>query len=377
LNDYQEADYWKDFWCFVGRNLGFGDVTGEGETNVDDVSAIIETLLGNSSNEDCDINNDGDINVTDASDLIDYLLGNTVTESDTVVTKEAKKPIKILHLGNSYADDQISRLRQIFIKSGSRFKDFIVFEGSRGSGSFKNWVDILNGVDNSTYILRNPLTYRPIYDGVKVGRFSGKNNTIILNLLKATEFDIIVLQQVSTYATKYDLWNGRTKAGYLDSLITLLRQYQPNAKIALSLSHTKYHGAYASGNTYDHWQATCEAAKKALENGDVDMIVPYGTAIENLRQTRFNNEESDLTRDGQHLGYDLARYTAAACWYQTLIAPYSGNSVINNPARCKASSDTTIKYRSSSIAVDDTTAPIALRAAVLAADHPFECINPE
>ena len=54
-----------------------GDINGDGEINVSDVTALINKILGASdySNEVCDINGDGEINVSDVTALINMILG--------------------------------------------------------------------------------------------------------------------------------------------------------------------------------------------------------------------------------------------------------------------------------------------------------------
>ena len=53
-----------------------GDINGDGEINVSDVTALINKILGTSdySNEVCDINGDGEINVSDVTALINMIL---------------------------------------------------------------------------------------------------------------------------------------------------------------------------------------------------------------------------------------------------------------------------------------------------------------
>ena len=127
-------------------------------------------------------------------------------------------------------------------------------------------------------------------------------------------------------------------------------------------------------SSYERWKLICSATKSLQEEYGIDFIIPYGTAIENLRSSSLNNEY-DLTRDGLHLTYGLGRYTAACCYYESLIAPRSGISVLGNAARYDASQAASSKYPS--ISVTDENALIAQKAAVLATKHMFECINPE
>ena len=53
-----------------------GDINGDGEVNVTDVTALINKILGLSSYSDavCDLNADGTVNVGDVTTLINQLL---------------------------------------------------------------------------------------------------------------------------------------------------------------------------------------------------------------------------------------------------------------------------------------------------------------
>ncbi|MDY5902750.1 MAG: dockerin type I repeat-containing protein, partial [Sodaliphilus sp.] len=53
-----------------------GDINGDGEVNVSDVTALINKILGSRAYSDavCDINADGEINVSDVTALINLIL---------------------------------------------------------------------------------------------------------------------------------------------------------------------------------------------------------------------------------------------------------------------------------------------------------------
>ena len=96
-----------------------------------------------------------------------------------------------------------------------------------------------------------------------------------------------------------------------------------------------------------------------------------------MRASSLNNEY-DLTRDGTHLGFGLARYTAACCYYQALIAPRSGISVYGNTARYTVpENDKNVTYPSSCIDVTDDNALTAQKAALAAAYKWYDVVNPD
>lgn len=60
----------------ISRNGGIkGDVNGDGEVNIADVNAVIDVVLGGSSNPNADVNNDDEINIADINAVIDIILG--------------------------------------------------------------------------------------------------------------------------------------------------------------------------------------------------------------------------------------------------------------------------------------------------------------
>ena len=56
-----------------------GDVNGDGEVNISDVTALIDLMLsGETGTEMADVNNDGEVNISDVTSIIDMLLGGDV-----------------------------------------------------------------------------------------------------------------------------------------------------------------------------------------------------------------------------------------------------------------------------------------------------------
>ena len=53
-----------------------GDVNGDGEVNIADVNAIIDAILSNGNNANCDVNEDGEVNIADVNSVIDIILGS-------------------------------------------------------------------------------------------------------------------------------------------------------------------------------------------------------------------------------------------------------------------------------------------------------------
>lgn len=81
----------------------------------------------------------------------------------------------------------------------------------------------------------------------------------------------------------------------------------------------EYFGKYGY-NQQKMYKAITNATKVMMNQSEVDILVPVGTAIQNLRNTSLNNSPLDITRDYRHLDYGIGRYTASCTLFQALIA---------------------------------------------------------
>jgi hypothetical protein len=63
-----------------------GDVNGDGEVTVSDINAVIEVILGSSSNSAADVNGDGEITVGDVNFIINIIIYGS--DDDELTPKE-------------------------------------------------------------------------------------------------------------------------------------------------------------------------------------------------------------------------------------------------------------------------------------------------
>ena len=65
------------------------------------------------------------------------------------------------------------------------------------------------------------------------------------------------------------------------------------------------------------YDAITASVGQLLADTSVEVVIPSGTAIQDLRATELC-DSLDLTRDGYHLSLKAGRYTAACSWFQSL-----------------------------------------------------------
>ena len=284
-----------------------------------------------------------------------------------------KPNLKVLNIGNSYTNDATSYLKQIVNASGSDIDDMCLYKATRGSGSFKSWYNAYYNKDNSKYTITK--VFGGINANITTGTGERNDGTLFREALENEKWDIIIIQQRGRYAPYYDEWETTNEGGYLKELLALIKELQPQVTIGFLLIHSCWdeYSINKEGSSYERWKLTANSVKRLCDNYEIGFVIPYGTAVENLRSSSLNNEY-DLTRDGHHCGLGLCRYTAACCYYEALIAPRSGISVLGNSARYDASKQSS-EYPATN--VTDENAHIAQMAAFLATNEWYRCLNPE
>lgn len=282
-----------------------------------------------------------------------------------------KAQLRVLDIGNSYTNDCVHYLPQLVSASGVDTSDMCIYKATRASGSFKTWYDTYNDKDTQSYEIAKVL-------GGLTADISGTagvgNGEKFRNTLKNNKWDLIIIHTRSTYAPYYDTWESNGNNGYLREFIRTIRTAQPLATIGFLLVHSYWSG-YSENtekSSLARWKLIVESTKKLKANYGIDFVIPYGTAIQNIRASSFNNEY-DLTADGTHCSNGLADYTAACTYFQALIAPRYGVSILGNTARVTVSQI----EQYPSVDVTDENAPIAQKAAIFATYDYFTCQNPE
>ena len=302
-------------------------------------------------------------------DLIFYRsINSDLANTDGVLMKDS---LRILDIGNSYTTDATAMLPMVFESLGIDAKDICYYALVRASGSFKNWNDCYHDADDCDYY------YHKIVGGlssaVKEGKYNAYNGAGLRGVL-SEKWDLIIIHQYSRYAVNYDNWLMLSNQGYLPQFTALIHSLQPNATLGTYIIHS-YANDYkynTEGTSFDRWKNISKAVQRMTEDAPAfQVVIPYGTAIQNLRSCYGDANRMDMTRDGTHLGYGLARLTASACLFQTLFSKRYGVTIND----CHLHYECTEEERNESPkGCTDVTAdnlPYAISSAIAAYEHPY------
>lgn len=304
-------------------------------------------------------------------------LEKRIAETSGTVSKMYNPPVnfhkadlKVLDIGNSYTQDAQTYLPRIIAASGID-TDFSLYRAFRPSASFKTWVDCWNDSDNENYSI-------DFCAGTSLGGISGSGSAsdgaLFRKALQSVKWDIILIHQVSTYSNDYSLWEGDGAGGYLQELIRIIRVTNPQATIGYLMTHS-YRGTYwanSEGSSYQRWRNIADATRQLKLEYDIDFIIPYGTAVQNLRASSLN-DSYEFSEDGTHMGAGLGDYVAGCCYFESLLAPRYGVSIWGNTFRLTDLDESKGGRRN----ITDQTAVVAQKAAILATLDMWNVSDPD
>ncbi|MBR5716268.1 MAG: CotH kinase family protein [Bacteroidales bacterium] len=287
------------------------------------------------------------------------------------IATEVKEPYRILDIGNSYTDNYTAMLKGIAEGSGIDMEGISLYKLTRSSGSFKTWSDCYACLDTMPYRFSRVLGRQVV---TPEGAAGPHDQSLLHKVLREQPWDLIVLHQRSEYAHLYDLWTGDGEGGHLDDLLAIIRREQPEAEIGFHIIHSyaDWLTGIAGNGSLVRWQQIAESARRLAEDRDIDVIIPCGTAVESLREQPQGNP-ADYASDGSHLAAGLGQYTAACTYFEAVLAPLFGVTVLGNPARytCSELELANAKYPEACVDVTDGNAPIAQQLAVDAVANPY------
>lgn len=241
---------------------------------------------------------------------VTYASSGILKQNDTVDVP--KKLTKILALGNSFSQDAVDQ--NLYELAKSEGLEILIGNLNIGGCSLdRHWNNISNDVAEYAYL--------KIENGNKTNT-SGNRISVII---KEEDWDYISIQQVSGYSGVFSSYAN------LPKIMNYLRENatNPNVKFILhqtwAYAETSHHGDFPKydNNQMKMYKAIVKTAKQAAKAGNIDIIIPSGTAIQNGRTSYIGD---NFDRDGFHLQLTYGRYTVACTWFEKIF----GVDVRNN-----------------------------------------------
>ena len=294
-------------------------------------------------------------------------------DSLTFSNKVLSKPgLKVLDIGNSFTNDATACLPFIVKELGVDIHDMCLYKATKGGASFKDWCLVYDGQHTGNFEFRKVIG--GLDSNIPEGRYDASDGANFRKVLTEDVWDVILIHQLSSYASDYEAWKGQGNDGYLTELLKILKDNQPSCTFGWLIIHSPAddYRTNKEKSSLLRWEHIAQASRKVVQDEKIDILIPYGTAVQNLRSTEWNNKMA-LTREGLHLGYGLAQYTAACCYYESLLAERTGVHVLgkNIPYFVEDDSNASI------ISVTADNMVVAQKAAVLAYLNPYICVNPD
>ena len=260
--------------------------------------------------------------------------------------------LKVLHVGNSFADQPISKLRMWFDAMG--IENVIYCIVMRAGGSlYQHYNSIINDEpydENSAFRIYKKINGETTYIGNadptdKSGNTTTSNQIKLSDCLQFTDWDVITFQQASFVSGKWE-----TIEPYLPTLIKYARYYCPNSGVKIGWQMTwAYAKGYTGLSSYNNSQTEMyngiiQCAKNVCSYYDIDLIVPNGVVVQNLRNVdvafwgehlnQFRGAEfwssetpnADFTDDGLHPN-DIAEYCTAAAFVMMIYGACYNKSI--------------------------------------------------
>ena len=237
--------------------------------------------------------------------------------------------LRILAVGNSFSDDGTDYLPGLLEAAG--VLNVIVARLYIGGCTLERHCrEYADGTADYIY-----------YKSTKNEWVTVSRNATLLDGLKDEPWDIITIQQASDDSGLYDTYEQG-----IPKLVSIIRKEAPNPRAAIV-----WHMTWAYATNSDHrafprygndqlrmYDAIRSCVDRARKQFNLPVVIPSGEAVQIARGTRLNNNGKvpptskvyELTRDGYHLTRQHGRYIAACTWFETLIKPTLGKSVLGN-----------------------------------------------
>lgn len=216
--------------------------------------------------------------------------------------------LRVLAIGNSFSEDAVENYLYDLVKAAN--KKIVI--GNLYIGGAPLSLHATNASSN-----KNAYAYRKIdIEGNKTTR----KQISILTALKDDAWDYISFQQASPLSGLLDSYSphlGILKAYVSSNVKYANTKYILHQTWAYAPHSTRQVFANYNRSQEQMYNAIMQTSRAVVEDKryGFTMLIPSGTAIQNMRTTYIGN---NLTRDGFHLEYGYGRFTAACTWFEKL-----------------------------------------------------------
>lgn len=261
-----------------------------------------------------------------------------------------ERTLNVLHLGNSYTANTMANLGSICSAIGvnkARVSVQYYYYASSSLAMWYNWY-----TENvQTFNLSNV--------------YGTGNSGGTLQQIFSQHWDVVIFQQVSSSSGDYSTFQPT-----LNNLKSAVESLCPNPDVKVKFMMTWEKN---SSNDRVPYADIVTANKELLADDSyngwefIGNIIPAGTAIQNIRGTSLNVSESNFSNDQHHLSPGVGQFTAGCCWYQSVIAPFSGKSIFEDDTTTVEATDLT-----GSVAVTSENRLLCQQAAMAACIDPWQ-----
>ena len=232
--------------------------------------------------------------------------------------------LRILAVGNSFSNDATTWLPDLL--EGAGIHNVILARLYIGGCSLERHCREYDKMDHN---------YK-YYKSTENSWVTVSNNATILDGIEDEPWDIITIQQSSPLCgvpDSYDPWTER--------LTGIIRKHCSNPDVRIvwhqtwAYARSSTHRAFPTygNNQMIMYRKINECTDELCRRFDFAAVIPSGTAVQNARWSHIIFDGKDLTRDGYHLNTGYTRYLAACTWFESLIRPAFGKSVVGNSFR--------------------------------------------
>lgn len=293
---------------------------------------------------------------------ITYLIG--VKEPDQ--PSESKAKLKILFIGNSFTKDAVEHIPGMLAAAGiTDIKLYHMYYGGRRVFEYNDGYS--SSADYHCYQCENGAS-----------TWTDVTGHSLHEIVSSDKWDIVTIQEHTGRAVAWD-WTASQKAAF-EGLVSKIKADCPDktpefyyimsqAYHDLGKIATADRGSVTFSSTAEMYDIIVSTTKKLMADIPFKDVIATGTYLQNMRTSVLNNA-LDLSRDGYHMDYGIARYGAACMIFEKLISPSFDNILLDGNSYRYSNSSTTMG--SFSTPVTDANAPVALKAARYALAKPYE-----